>query len=97
LIGLLSTNIVKFKSKRLKGLLQYKKTSSSSQIHGHGELPDIDVALASFEALVIWIPSGNGMTCPEPVKGVDENYDLAKLKVSQVQKQLTKILHRYRE
>lgn len=51
------------------------------------EFPNIDKALAGFEALVQWVPSG-GEKVPEPVKGCDDAYDLSKLKVKEVEDEL---------
>ena len=46
--------------------------------------PDIDQAIAGFEALVIWQHSGptGDVKIPEPIQGCDEGYDMAKELVS---------------
>lgn len=67
-----------FKSQRLKALTSVQKTSTLNSEDATALFPNIDREIAGFEALVSWLPTKNGDMIPEPVKGCDSNYDLAK-------------------
>lgn len=59
----------KFKSKRFRNLVTFKKDSSE------GLMPDIEIKICEFEHLIIWKTEDN-LKIPEPWTGIDKQYDM---------------------
>ncbi|CAI2371577.1 unnamed protein product [Moneuplotes crassus] len=98
----------RFKSKRLRNLLTFKKVDEEESDEAEGEseprdnvedyglFPDVDIMVNDFESLIIWKSDGKEKI-PEPLPGIDESFDIANQEVMRVKEQLDQHLEEIKE
>ncbi len=59
--------------------------------------PEITSNLAEFEALIVWHVGANNERIPEPVEGIDSDYDAAKKRVGDLLVKLDEYLVKIKE
>lgn len=59
--------------------------------------PEIQSSIAEFEALIVWHVGANNERLPEPIEGIDSQYDAAKKRVADINAKLELYLSKIRE
>lgn len=59
--------------------------------------PEVNSAVAEFEALIVWTNGNNGEKLPEPFEGFDADYDNAKRRIELIEQKFDRHLQEVRE
>eukprot|EP00347_Sterkiella_histriomuscorum_P024111 403332270 len=85
------------KNEDIKPKREQLDSQTSNQSQTTALFPEINNAIAEFEALIMWSNGSNGEKIPEPIEEFDADYDIAKKRIQEIEKKLDNHLQEVRD